>query len=493
MLEPYYQYQCGTDLTSSSGISVWDLNNSYTRYYISNGLVRLGFSKISGNISLGKYDFLSGEWITTHYFHVPSDIKYEVITLSDDKIVIKAGEDSFFTIWRGHPFVAIEHPNMDISIDSRFNYAFADKCNGLDAEFPMIFNFMNTDNLLPPCVGGQYLDYDCVNIEDDDIIIGTDHTITVNVNSEELLTGQPTLFSADIDPVTSDGEVSWLINNKVVGVSTYNPQSQTHEFSYTFEEKEMGDNTVQVVYAGDDDDNIAISEPITITLWEPKRRENSDIGNMSQDKTLGGHYKLAITSAPSKFTYRDGKKVVLTLTKGGKPFCTGTKKVIEKQNPDGRVLSSETNAQGQVWITNESFDVGKYQWGGRFYDSTDEDNDRKLIYTALRYIEIVKAKPKFYSEQKGKVVKRNSVVAVKLQGVLAQNDNSKNGLKNRKVMYRINDGKLHTKTTTNKDGADGGKIYIRMESTGQKKITLQYAGDKNYEKWTDTINVKVVK
>ena len=471
-IEPFYQYYCGCDMVTREGVSLFNLNNSHTYFYIENGLVRLGFNKFNGRLYLAKWDTVSKDWITTHYFHMSNDTKFSLQSYSDDKIVIKAGTNTFFTIWRGHPFIGIKNPTDVIYFDSKFNYCLSDKVEGVPQEYPKIFSFMNNDNLLPECIGGTKIDYDCMFLDDDDITSGTNHTLTLTPPQNNPVAGTSCTLDVTLDPSTHDGSVHYLIDNIDVATVEY-----PFDLDYTFPKK--GDYVVQAVYVGDEDDNIAISEKVVIKVNAPTRRNNSPVAEDDQDK-LPGEYSLKIVEAPKQFTYKDGKSVVLQLTKGNHPIHGY---VIECQALNGQTYTTETDANGKVKITNSAsyaYDVGHYQWGGRFFDATDVDHNRKLILSALRWIDIVKAKPSFkYNAESGRINKGKNLV-IKLMGVNAPRQGQK-------LTYSINGGSKKTKKTNTK-----GNIHIPMNTKGTFKVKVMYAGTKNYEAISKTFTVKVV-
>lgn len=471
-IEPYYQYHCGCDLVTRDGVSIFDLNNSYTYFYIENGLIRLGFNKFNGRLYLAKWDIITKSWVTTHYFHMSNDTKFSLETYSDDKIVIKAGTDTFFTIWRGHPFIGIKNPNDEVFIDTTFNYCLSDKVEGQPYDYPMVHSFMNSNNKLPECVGGTKLDYDCVYVSDDEITPGTAHTLTIEAPEENPVAQEECTIDVTLTPFPLDGggSVHYIINN-IDTVTVEAPFDLTHTFN------EAGAYEIQAVYVGDDDDAVAISEKITVQVETPPEREESQIHD-KPEHLIAGEYHLRIISAPSKFKYKDGKEVVLQLTKGSTPLPGY---LIELQRPDGVTQSVETNGEGKVSIKNNSFAVGRYQWGGRFYDSDDSDHNRRLIESALKWIDIEKATPKFRDNSADGKVTKGHYLHVWLDGVSSV-------LKNQNITYTIGNGSKKVKKTN-----DSGKIYIPFNNVGTFKVKLMYAGNKNYKAISKSFTIKVVK
>jgi len=472
MIEPYYQFHCGCDLVTREGISIFDLNNSHTYFYIENGLVRLGFNKFNGRLYLAKWDIVSKSWVSTHYFHMSSDTKFSLETYSDDKIVIKAGTDTFFTIWRGHPFIGIKNPNDEIFIDVNFNYCLSDKVEGVAYEYPRIHSFMNFYNLLPECVGGTKIDYTCFDVDDDDVTPGTLHEITIEAPSTNPIAGEEVAIDVTVTPSTTDGSVHYIINGK-------DEVTVTSPFDLVYTFQEGGAYTIQAVYVGDEDDGVAISEKITIKVDTPEPRQDSEVHEKEQqeERPIPGEYHLQIVSAPSKFTYNDKQKVVLQLTKGsyllhGYP--------VELQLPSGTTETAYTQG-GFAEIVNWKYTPGNYQWGGRFYDGTDEDHNRRLIEPALKYIKIEKATPYFtYNATNGKINK-GKYLHVWLNGVTSV-------LKNQNITYTIGKGSKKTKKTN-----DSGKIYIPFNQIGTYTVELKYAGSKNYKAIRKEFTIKVVK
>lgn len=469
-IEPFYQYHCGCDLVTREGVSIFDLNNSYTYFYIENGLIRLGFNKFNGRLYLAKWDIVSKSWVTTHYFHMSNDVKFSLETYSDDKMVIKAGTDTFFTIWRGHPFIGIKNPNDEIFIDTTFNYCLSDKVEGQPCDYPIVHSFMNTNNKLPECIGGTKLDYDCICVDDDEISPGHEYTITLNVPSENPVAQEETTLYVNLSDYSADSSVHYIINN--IDVATV---EAPFNLDYTF--MESGAYEVQAVYVGDDDDDIAISNKITVQVETPPEREESQIHD-KPEHTIPGEYRLRVISAPSKFTYKDGKQVVLQLTKGSTPLPGY---LVELQRPDGVTQSVETDEEGKVSIKNVDYPAGRYQWGGRFYDSDDTDHNRRLIESAFKWITIEKATPKFRDNSADGKVTKGHYLHVWLDGVSSV-------LKNQNIAYTIGKGSKTTKKTN-----DSGKIYIKFNQIGTFKIKLMYAGNKNYKAISKPFTIKVVK
>lgn len=472
LIEPFYQYHCGTDMVTREGVSLFNLNNSYTHFYIENGLVRLGFNKLNGRLSLSKWDIASKTWVTTHHFQMSNDIKFSLAKYSDDKIVIKAGTDTLFTIWRGHPYIMVQNTKDIINITSDFNYAYGDNIDNTKYDYPVVCSFLNTNNLLPASVGGVSLDKDSVTINDDMISGGTNHTITLNIPNLTALADNT--LGVTLSPSTTAGKVHFLVNGVEVGKASSPFTVTTDAFD------KVGAYTVQAVYTGDDNNNIAISDKVTVNVSAPEPDDNTKADTGTPDAP-SGKYKLEIVSAPSSFTFYDKKQVILQLTRGD-TVCKGM--IVEVQLPTGHTESRKTDANGQVYITNNDVDYvpGKYQWGGRFYDDWDEEGNisGNIMLTALKWIEIKKATPTFaHNAPSGRVTKGNDFI-VKLKGVAG-------GLDGKKLIYGTGVGTKKTKTTNAK-----GNIHIPCNTKGTFYIVVNFAGSTRYNAIGRVFTIKVV-
>ena len=178
VMNPYYQYMNGTDLVTSDGISIFNLNYGYQIVYIQNGLVRLGFNRLNGRLYLGKFDPITREYVDTHRFHLKKYDDFNVNTITDDKIEIQAS-DSIFTIWRGHPYIMVKHPTEHLWIDSRFNRVWAEQVGDSDPlDLPTNWDLMNDKNLLPECVGGtDGIKSSCMEVEEVELLSKDDATL----------------------------------------------------------------------------------------------------------------------------------------------------------------------------------------------------------------------------------------------------------------------------------------------------------------------------
>ena len=163
LVEPYYNYLNGTDLVTRDGISIFNLNYGYEIVYMQNGLVRLGFNRLTGDVYLGKFDPQIDDYVTVYNLHLEKFDDINLNNITDDKIEVQSS-DSTFTIYRGHPYIKIKHTNEDIFIDTVSNKVWAEGLGDNVREKPIYWSLLNEDNLLPSCVT-EKLDSDCVETE----------------------------------------------------------------------------------------------------------------------------------------------------------------------------------------------------------------------------------------------------------------------------------------------------------------------------------------
>lgn len=166
VVDPYYQYKNGTDLTANpNGMSVFNLNYGYNPVYIENGLVKLGFNRLDGSMYLSKWDNESKDYIEVSRFHLGNEKDVDLTYITDDKIVLSAG-DSKFTIWRGHPYIMVNHSSENIYMDTESKRAWAEIVGNDESQYPVYYDLMNTNNMLPKEIGGHKIVSDNIIIDD---------------------------------------------------------------------------------------------------------------------------------------------------------------------------------------------------------------------------------------------------------------------------------------------------------------------------------------
>jgi len=199
--EPFYMYFCGVDITASDGISLFNLDNSYTVFYLQNGLVRVGFNRLSGAVYLAKYDIYTRQYLNVGQLQLTNFTDFSIGNYSDDKIEVIAGTTTF-VMYRGHPYVIIKHQDEDIGFTTIWNKVWAESVNDDSFDFPALWSLVNDSNLLPSCVGGSNVSKSCLEMYnkdtgkaepyENDITIPT---LTIAQVSEHCYSNDNTIFS----------------------------------------------------------------------------------------------------------------------------------------------------------------------------------------------------------------------------------------------------------------------------------------------------------
>ena len=235
--EPFYMYYRGVDMVAGDGQSIFNLNNSYTTFYVQNGLVRIGFNRLTGRIYVAKYDLMAEEYITVAILQSTSHSDFSMGgAYSDDKITIKCGKTTF-TVYRGHPYILVKHSKEDIDFVTVWNQVYSESIGVYDDDFPVLWDLVNTDNLLPACVGGLDLKASCLNlIEVENTDVGTTPTLSLSKSSPQTvyvgdlvyfdITGSVTDVDEEI-PIETEYTGSWGTYESEVVVDNKVPMNMT--------------------------------------------------------------------------------------------------------------------------------------------------------------------------------------------------------------------------------------------------------------------------
>ena len=476
LLEPYYQYHCGVDLKTSKGISLFNLNNSYSIFYLQNGLVRMGFNRIDGEISLAKYDPTSNEYITTHYFKLNANVKFDTGILNDDKIEVLA-DTMVFTMYRGHPYITISHPNNDIEIKTIFNKVFGETDVG---GLPSLISLMNEDNLLPACVGGSDISSKCIETS-----VNRENTVEAHTIECVPITGK---IERKKDPDTPDVTFRYLFDGEtnpsvaddvrfIVGGIEINGAD------YKFPNEGVFD--VYAVYLGDDLNQYAVSptmqvEAVAPTVYQNPSPETGDKYEQTYTPGIVGKFTIDCDTYDNKhFEYKDNQQIRFTLRRGGTPIAG---KVIELGLPGrSNILTTTTNAAGQVVVMND-FDVlprkSVYYVQAAFYDQVNEDDDPQIVYS--------KKLPIIIEKQTTSIVYVSSSTLTKGKYATFEFRVRGKARKGIPLLVYINGGVVKTNHTDDK-----GQVNVKLIQKGTLKFTVMYGGTNYRKDCTLKKNVKV--
>ena len=482
LIEPYYQYHNGVDLRTSDGISIFNLNYGYKTVYLENGLVSLGINRLNGQMYLRKWDNDAKEYITLFYFQLNNYDDVNINNISDDRIELQAS-NTIISMYRGHPYVILKHNLEDINIISQFGKVWAEQVGDSQDAYPRYYDLLNTANLLPQCVGGtNTIDNDCVQVYEcgDTVDCETDNdlckiydlengdtftcpdltSVSLELDLAETITeDEATLLDVDGTNLTDGDKIYFIIDGDVLDQDEYVMTYPT-PVSYTFEESR--EYVVSAVFVGDDTRSYAVAPPVTIMAEQVVPSGGGGGGTSDCPQPDSGAYKLTIES-PSKFAYRDGKRVRFQLTRGGNPACG---KVVEMV--DFKYMNTATtNKYGYVEFANTHMNTSpaKYKIGARFYEGTVSNPITKVF----KDVTVVK------NEVEWTVNSYAGSVGNRVSFKLHQKGNTNVPLANTKVTVYI-DGKAYTKKTNDK-----GNVSFKMNKKGNHKYKCTFGGNKYYK------------
>ena len=458
IIDPYYTYHNGVDLRASyengSAISIFNLNYGYKVVYLQNGLVSLGINRLNGQMYLGRYDKTSKSYITLFTLHLNKFNDVNINSISDDRIELQAS-DTVIIMYRGHPYVIFRHPTEDIGIDTKSYMVYGQSVDGQSSNYPLYFDLMNHDNLLPDCVTRK-LDDDCVNLVEKEITGLTDVTIKlVRDDNAMVYEGDEVSFSVtDDEDNPFEERTCYLI--KKDDDDGFDEVGCNSDGSFEYTMTRSGAYQVIAVYVGDDTHTYAISNELSVQVGKPIQTVNP---LDPQPPVLTGDYKLTMNCADTMH-YRDNKQVMFTLTKGGVPVSGKTIEMIDFTSMNSR----ETNSKGQAWFYNHRANTHPktYKIGARFYDG-ERNKPTKSVF---KDVKVKKGFCSFHLVQGAK--KSGGTFTVKLK------DAQGNVLAKRKVQITVN-GKKYDKTTNSK-----GNVNLTMNEKGWHKYTCVFNGDSDY-------------
>lgn len=480
--EPFYMYFCGVDLQNKKGSSIFDLDNSYTTFYLNNGLVRAGFNRLNGDIYIYKYDTHSRQFIHVCDLQC-TNTDFKIGAFSDDKIELKAGT-TVYSMYRGHPYLIINHPDEDILFHTKWNTAWAEKFNGIAYPVPIYFNFLNDSNLLPTEIGGTNIskknitvsDYENNNVVTFPTITLTKPTGLIYNKTPAIFTVSSTILSEGIT-ILVDGEVSQVIqvtNGEPVKNSddeyVYVDEVTSSQFAIIF--NDINEHSARAVYSGGNTVGIAYTEKVVVT---PVQAPNTGV----LEDTIGT-YKLEIVNLPKKWSYMGKLGWAWKLTKGGEPvvgetveITTPTTIISQETNSDGIVMLNYTTSTFVSMVKNwtpNTYKIGASYWN---YENGEQD---KIITDVWQDVTVVKG---------DLTVKFTEAGTIKNRAKWNLKDSYGNNVENKKVKMAVG-GKTYTKTTNS-----NGNVSLLINKKGYKKYSIVIPSDNKFKQfkksYTETV------
>lgn len=260
---------------------------------------------------------------------------------------------------------------------------------------------------------------------------------------------------------THEGIV-WLLDG-----NEYSTKHNTNSETFTFDEQ--GTHTIEAVFVGNDNLELATTGKTGLTISQPTINESGSLDN-------NGAYKIQFVNKNLKsFEYCDNEPMEFILTKGGVPVTTGNRN-IEIVTPNG-VVSPTLDNKGKASRKNKCWDAGKYKLGAYYMD---ERNGRKIT-ECWKTITVHKGTPKFTDNfaSNGDFIKDSVYkLYLKFKG---------DPIAKTKLTMYVN-GKSKT-YTTDKYGA----IEYKFDKTGTFVLKTVFKGNKNLNKLELTRTITVGK
>ncbi|MCF0114425.1 MAG: hypothetical protein HUJ56_03650 [Erysipelotrichaceae bacterium] len=371
LLEPFYQYYTGVNLETGDGISLMNLNNSYTVVYINNGLVKLSINRINGRMGLYKYDVNGDNWVRVSMLQLSNFTDIYVNSFTDDKIVLQAS-DTIITMWRGRPYIQFEHPTENLIFLDDFSSVFSDGFNGVQYEYPHLNPLVDDTNLLPNCIGdNKKLETECVTVETvpDEGEIGEKPLFEIVDDVGGIVTspslGKTYTFKAKNG--VAGAMCYFIIDNHIDEYTTQFDENGNAEMDYTF--NTLGNHTVQVLRSTYDDTMYSFSDVCVLDV-------------------IDRDYNIIITT-PSQMYYRESD-FTCRLTKGGVPQVG---EIVSFKVAGVTYPNHTTGEEGIAYLTN-TMGAGDYVVYVEYTkDGEVKCQDEKTITIKANWVDILADDP----------------------------------------------------------------------------------------------------
>lgn len=478
-LTPYYQYHTGVNLESKEGIQLVNLDNSHSVVYITNGLIRVGINRLNGKLTLYKYDRISKQYILTNTLQLTKYDDMNINSFTDDKIEFQIS-DTILTVWRGRPFVRVSHPTEDINFLDEFIRVYAERVGDSVSEYPHNYELVDNSNLFPVCIGSKrLLRSDCIGVDSEEFTPSyTNLSLTLlntdNVEVSKLGISQPCRFkvwSGNLD----FGEVCFIVDGEMIpakvymDTTVYNPGSEPPNYiEYVFDE--VGEHTVQAVWAEVDGYDYALSEKVTVEVFDDT-------------------YKL--TPLFGDYLYYNQGGWDFLLTSGGKPVPAG--KVVNI-TANGLDYPKATDSNGVAYLENHLL-VGDYLIEAGFCEKLADVNPDEYDVNDIDVITAKASKPcsvkKGWSQTSvvnsegvdisGTTVKKGTYV------ICTMTDNSNKPMKNVVITLTVN-GVSYTRVT---DSNGQARLNINLLSNTYD-LQVSFGGSNLYQPLVKNFELVVV-
>ncbi|WP_409200629.1 Ig-like domain-containing protein [Methanobrevibacter sp. DSM 116169] len=327
-LSPFYQYWTGVNLESRDGISLFNLDNSHEVVYITNGLVKIGINRYNGRCYLYKFDRDAKTYIEICRFQLTKYNDIGLNSFTDDKLELQVS-DTIFTVWRGRPFVQINHPTEELLLSSKVTGVWAERVGEYTTDFSSFVELIDNTNKLPACISdSEFISDKCITV---DVLekTGDESDLVLSCN-DELDLNQNSLISLS-STILKNVTVTMVVDNEVVGNVSLNSQGKG---SFTYKFNKHGEHKITAVFIGDS-------------------RYLYCVGNVLTPTVLNNGYSIEIINGSELYYLEDDFMARLTLA--GEPVSGEVVDFII----NGVSYTKTTNSEG-VAIVNNNLDVKEY-------------------------------------------------------------------------------------------------------------------------------------
>lgn len=129
--DPYTPYKNGTNFSTIDGVSLFDCNNDFSPLCLSNGLIKVAIHRYAGYVEFYRWNHEKEDYVLTNSMWADMDNRHiQVDKITDDFIQLTWGSTTW-TIWRGRPFVEVQHNNVDFSFQQTIQKIYADIGDGV--------------------------------------------------------------------------------------------------------------------------------------------------------------------------------------------------------------------------------------------------------------------------------------------------------------------------------------------------------------------------